>query len=179
MTKASAILVCPVVPLKHIPDNERDIIRRFLFDHMRGMGQVDDKRWRRLWGRLWAAEPGEGFQLYVSEERSGPFHRRHRVILEKLFASQERFRHIDKLHDWLKVGAGFVDWVPGKDHKPVAIPRSTNFEVCSEDDARELHLAVVDFLHESRSQRYLWKTIKPARRPEMLDAVLAAPEREH
>lgn len=179
MTKSSAILVCPVVPLRHLPDTERDVIRRFLFDHVRGLDKESDARWRRMWGNLWKAEPGEGFQLYLMEERSGPFHRRHRVILEKLFASQERYRHIDKLHDWLKVGAGFVTWAPGKDNKPVAIPRSTNFEDCSENDMREAHTAMVDYLHTERAQRFLWKNLKPAMRQGMLDAVLQSDEREH
>ena len=179
MTKPAAILVCPMVPLRHLPDTERDIIRRFLFDHLRGMSAQDDKRWRRMWGGLWKAEPGEGLQLYVVEERSGPFHRRHRVILEKLFASQERFRHIDKLHDWLKVGAGWTTWAPGKDNKPVALPRSTAFPECSEDEMREAHLAMVDYLHTERAMRYLWKNLKPALRQGMLDAVLQADERDH
>lgn len=179
MTKPAAILICPTVALRMIPDTERDVIRRFLFDHLRGMSAQDDKRWRRMWGGLWKAEPGEGLQLYVEEERSGKFHRRHRVILEKLFASQERYRHIDKLHDWLKVGAGFVTWAPGKDHKPVAIPRSTNFEDCSENEMREAHAAMVDYLHTERAQRYLWKTVKAANRPEMLAAVLEKQEQDH
>lgn len=176
--KPSTILVCPVVPLRQIPDADRDVIRRFLFDHLKGMGAENEKRWRRLWGRMWKADPGEGFQFYVLEERSGPFHRRHRTILEKLFASQERFRHIDKLHDWLKVGAGYVDWTPGKDHKPVATPRSTSFPQCSEDEMREAHTAMVEYLHTERAQRYLWKSIKPNLREGMLDAVLQAPDRE-
>ena len=179
MTKPAAILVCPIVPLRFLPDTERDVIRRFLFDHVRGMAKQDDKRWRRLWGRLWKAEPGEGFQLYVEEERSGPFHKRHRVILEKLFASQERFRHIDALHDWMKVGAYFVTWEEGKTGKPIPKPRSTAFPECSEDEMREAHAAMVDYLHTERAMRYLWKNLKPALRQGMLDAVLQADERDH
>lgn len=176
MTKPSAILICPVVPLRHMPAAEVDIVRRFLFDHVRGLSSQDDKRWRRLWGNLWKSEPGEGTQLFVAEERVGAFHRRHRVILEKLFASQERFTNIDRLHDWLKVGAGFVTWEPGKDSKPVAIPRSTSFEECSEDEFREFHKDAVEFLHTERAQRFLWHRVKASRRPEMLEAVLQSQE---
>lgn len=178
MTKTAAILVCPMVSLNLMPQAEVDVVRRFLFQNVRGLSAQDDKRWKRLWGGLWNAAPGEGFQLYVAEERSGPFHRRHRVILEKLFASQERFRHIDKLHDWLKVGAGFVNWTPGKDHKPVATPRTTSFPETSEDEMREAHAAMVDFLHTERAQRFLWKCVKPSHRPEMLEAVLQSQEHD-
>jgi hypothetical protein len=179
MTKPAAMLVCPTVPLRQIPQAERDIIRRFLFDHVRGLDRQSDARWRRLWGSLWAAEPGEGFQIAVFEERSGPFHRRHRAILEALFASQERFRHIDKLHDWLKVGAGFVTWGEGRTGKLLPIPRSTAFPECSEQEMREAHAAMVDYLHTDRAQRFLWRHLKPNARQEMLDSILQNHEREH
>ena len=174
--KASSILICPVDPLRHLPPAEVEVVRRFLFQHIRGMDKQHDQRWRRLWGRIWNAEAGEGFRLLNDEERHGPFHRRHRVILERLFESQERFRHIDKLHDWLKTGAGFVTWEPGKDGKPVPIPRSTSFEACSEDELREFHEAMLEFLHTPYAQRRLWTHVKPSQRPAMLEAVLADPE---
>ncbi|MBT2299253.1 hypothetical protein J7E70_02135 [Variovorax paradoxus] len=178
MTKPSAILVCPVVPLHSIPPGEVDVIRRFLFQHMRGMDRRNDKRWRRLWGRLWKAEPGEGFQLYSAEERSGPFHRRHRVILERLFQSQERFREIDALHDWMKIGAYWVTWGEGRRGQPVPKPRSTSFPECSEDEMREAHAAMVDYLHTERAQRFLWRHLKAPQRAEMLESVLARPDEE-
>lgn len=178
MTKPSQILVCPVVPLRQLPPAERDIVSRFLFQHIRGMDRKNDHRWRRLWEQVWKAEAGEGFQLYVAEERGGPFHRRHRVILDRLFENQDRFRDIDKLHDFLKVGAAFVTWVPGPDSKPVAIPRSTAFKECPEDDMREFHSAAVDFLRTDYAQRRLWRHLKPKARGEMVEAILAD-QQEH
>lgn len=172
MTRPAAMLVCPMVSLRHLPEVEKDVIRRFLFDHMRGLDKKSEGRWRRLWSRFFAAEPGEGFQIAVSEERSGPFHKRHRAILEALFSCQERFNHINALHAWLKVGACFVTWGEGKTGKLVPIPRSTAFDVCSEDEIREAHKAMVDYLHEPRAQRYLWKHLKPNARQDMLDSIL-------
>lgn len=172
MTKPSAILVCPVVALRQLPPNERDIVSRFLFQHIRGMDAQNDKRWRRLWEQVWKADPGEGFQLLSMEERGGPFHRRHRVILEKLFANQEAFTNIDRMHDYLKVGAGFVTW-EAKDGNLVPIPRSTAFDKCSEDDMREFHEAMVDFLRTERAQRRLWRHVKPNARADMVEAILS------
>jgi hypothetical protein len=173
MTKPSTILVCPVVPLRQLPPAEREIVSRFLFQNIRGMDTKNDKRWRRFWSQLWQAEAGEGFQILSMEERGGPFHRRHRAILERLFQSQDRFGNIEKLHDWLKVGAAFVTWEPGKDQKLVAIPRSTAFEKCSENEMHEFHEDMVEYLHEPRAQRYLWKHLKPAARAEMVEAILS------
>lgn len=178
MTKPSAILVCPVVPLRQLSDAERDVVRRFLFQHIRGMDEQNDKRWRRLWGQVWNADPGEGFQILSMEERGGPFHRRHRVILDKLFQNQDAFANIDRLHDWLKTGAGFVTWEPGKDNKPVAIPRSTAFNKCDENSMREFHAAMEDFLRTERAQKRLWRRVKPAARAEMVEAILSD-QQEH
>ena len=176
MTKASPILLCPTVALRSLPDQERDVLRRFFTEHVRGMDRKNDTRWRRFVRDLFNAEPGEGFQLYRAEERAGPFHKMHRAVLTRLFESQDRFRHIDKLHDWVKVGGGFVTWAPGKDSKPVAIPRSTSFECCSEDEMREAHAAMVDFLHTDFATRRLWPHLKAHARQEMLDSILERKE---
>ena len=105
MTALTEILICPTTPLRMLPAAERDILRRFFTAYVRGMDAPNHQRWVRFVRDLFAAEAGEGFRLQWVAGRSGPYHRRHRAILERLFDSQERFRHIDKLHDWLKVGA--------------------------------------------------------------------------
>lgn len=173
MSAATPILICPVVQLHTLPDQERDILRRFFTEHVRGMDAGNDKRWRRFVRDLFNAAPGEGFEILRKEERGGPFHRRHRVILQRLFDSQERFRNLDRLHDWIKVGAGHVDWIEGKPR-----PRSTSFDVCSEDEMREFHAAAVEYLETERAQRFLWRLVKAAQRPAMLEAVLSKPEED-
>lgn len=178
MSKASSILVCPTIRLQDLPAQEIDVVRRFLFTYIRGMDAQNDKRWRRMWAAVWNGDPGEGLHIYRSEERSGPFHRRHRKILERLFQSQERFRHLDKLHDWMKVGGGWVTWEEGSRGQLLAKPRTTEFESTSEDEMREAHAAMVDFLHLPRSQRYLWPHLKLADRGAMLDSVLERQEGE-
>lgn len=173
MTKAAGILICPTVDLRQLPPAEVDVVRRFLFDHVRGMDAESHRRWCRMWGAVWNSAAGEGTQLLRIEERSGRFHRRHRAILERLFQSQERFRQLDKLHDWLKVGAGFVTWGEGRRGQLLPVPRSTAFPECSEDEMREAHTAMVDFLHTDRAQRFLWRHLRRQQREDMLESVLA------
>lgn len=173
MSAASSILICPAVQLHTLPDRDRDVLRTFFTEHVRGMDSVNDKRWRRFVRDLFNAAPGEGFEILRKEERGGPFHRRHRVILQRLFDSQERFRSIDRLHDWIKVGAAFVEWRDGK-----LKPRSTAFDQCPEDEMREFHAAAVDYLHTERAQRFLWRHVKAAQREGMLEAVLSKPEED-
>jgi hypothetical protein len=174
MTARSRILICPTIALGTLPDAERDVLRRFFVEHVRGMDSANDKRWRRFVRSLFNAEPGEGFQLYLAEQRGGPYHRRHRAILQRLFDSQERFRNIDRLHDWLKVGAGFVEWIDGKPR-----PKSTAFDVCSEAEMREFHEAAIDYLHGERAQRFLWRHVRAKDRQGMLDAAINHNEQEN
>lgn len=178
MTKPSPILIAPRVHLSALPDPERDVLRRFFCEHLRGMDSANDRRWRRLISQLFKAEPGEGFQLLRLEERSGPFHRRHRAVLERLFQSQERYQLIDALHDWLKLKTYFVTWGEGRRGNPIPVPRSTSFEECSEDEIREFHGRMVDLLHDPAAQRYLWRHLPSAQRVDMVEHVLAEKEED-
>lgn len=176
MTAASPILICPTVPLQQLPDLDRDVLRRFFCEHVRGMDRKHDKRWRRFIRDLFNASAGEGFQLYRVEGRTGPFHRRHRVILQRLFDSQERYTNVDAMHDALKLRCYFVTWEEGRLGRPIPKPRSTAFDVCSEDAIREFHNAMVDLLQTPLIQRLLWPHLKPKQRAEMVESVLTRPE---
>lgn len=173
MTPQTPMLIYPTARLMALPDPEMDVIRRFLTEHIRGMDPESDKAWRRMWGQIMRADPGEGFQLFRLEERSGPFHRRHRVILERLFDAQERYKLIDPMHDWLKLKAYFVTWGEGTRGQPMPVPRSTAFDKCSEEDVREFHRRMVDLLHEPAIQRHLFPKVRSKDRQGMVDAVLA------
>ena len=176
MTKASPILLCPTVALRSLPDQERDVLRRFFCDHVRGMDAKNDARWRRFVRDLFNAQPGEGFQLYRAEERGGPYHRMHRAVLTRLFESQELYTNEDLLHDWLKLKCWFVDWAEGPRGNPIPKPRSTAFDKCSEDEIREFHKKMEALLHEPWVQRRFWPHLPASRRQEMLDSILERKE---
>lgn len=173
MSASSPILICPVVQLHSLPDAERDILRRFFTEHVRGMDAVNDRRWRGLVRDLFNAEPGEGFELLRKKERGGPFHRRHRVILQRLFDSQERYSSIEALHDHLKLKTWFVEWHDGKPK-----PRSTSFDRCSEAEMQQFHTDMVDLLHSPYEQRHLFPQVRPRDRHAMVEAVLRSPNEE-
>jgi hypothetical protein len=170
MTVASAIRICPTVALHALPDFERDVLRRFWMDYVRGATADDDKEWRRLGRDLFGSEPGECTELHRVEERDGPFHRRHRAILTNLLANVEGFTNEDALHDWLKLKCWHVDWVNGK-----PVPATTSFEGCSEARMRKFNRRLTDLLHQPAVQRIFWPHITPAQRAEMVDLVLANP----
>jgi len=177
MSKSSSILICPTVQLNTLPDPVRDVLRQFFTEWVRGMDRKHDKRWRRFVRDLFHAEPGEGFQLYRAEERGGPFHRMHRAVLTRLFDQQELYQDEDLLHDWMKLRCWFVIWGEGLRGKPIPTPRSTAFDVCSEDEIREFHTRFVDLLHKPWVQRRFWPHLDAARRKEMVDLVLTDPNK--
>lgn len=173
MSAASPILICPRVPLQSLPDLDRDVLRNFFTQHVRGMDQSNDREWRRFIRDLFSAAPGEGFQLYRVETRDGPFHRRHRAILANLLELVEGFANEDALHDFLKLKCWHVDWENGK-----PVPASTNFEDCSEARMRKFNRRLTDLLHTPAVQRTFWPYIKPAQRQEMVELVLRNPNEE-
>jgi hypothetical protein len=178
VTRASPILICPTAQLHSLPDGDRDVLRRFFTEHVRGMDAKHDRRWRRFVRDLFNAEPGEGFQLYRAEERGGPYHRMHRAVLTRLFESQELYKDPDLLHDWLKLKCWFVKWEEGPRGNPIPKPRSTAFDVCSEDEIRELHTKMVALLHEPWVQRRFWPHLPSPKRQEMLDVILTDPKKQ-
>ena len=173
MSAASPILICPRVQLQALPDLDRDILRRFFTEYVRGMDANHDKEWRRFVRDLFQAAPGEGFQLYRAEERDGPFHRRHRAILSQLLEAQEVFYNEDALHDWLKLKCWHVDWEGGK-----PVPASTSFENCSEARMRKFSRRLEELMHTPGFQRKFWPHLKPPQRAQMVEHVLRKPEGE-
>lgn len=171
--KASPILIAPRGPLRAIPTSEKQAVRRFFTEHVRGIDARHQKRLERLLRDLFMAEPGEGFQLYRAEQRGGPYHRMHRVVLGRLFSSQERHPNEDALHDWLKLKCWFVTWLEGKPE-----PRSTSYDEASEDEVREFHERMVDLLNEPWCQRYFWPHLNPKLRAEMVETILTRKSEE-
>ncbi|MGB3882014.1 MAG: hypothetical protein WA955_15700 [Diaphorobacter nitroreducens] len=178
MTKASPILITKRASLAGMPEPQRATVRHVLLDAVGGLDSTHDSRWRRFINRLLCAEPGEVFELASVVERSGQFHRRHMALEQRLFDHQERWLTLTAMRDWLKTGAGWVEWLPGPRGGIVAVPRSTSYESCSDDEMREVHEAMVAFLHTPHAQRMLWPHLAAAGRAAMLESVLASPQEE-
>lgn len=172
--KTASITVTPTVELRRLPKYETDICRRLFTQHLRGATPEDHKRWIRLVADWWNAKPGEGFQLYRVEGRSGAFHALHRAILSAIFERQERFPTVDALHDAIKLKTWFVEW---KDGKPT--PKSTSFDACSEDEIRELAQRLQHLLHDPDFQAFLWPALPERLRLENVTAILTNPKEAH
>lgn len=173
MIKASSILITKRASLAALPEPQRATLRHVLMDAIGGLDSTHDSRWRRFMNRLLRAEPGEVFQLDSVVQRSGVFHRRHMALEQNLFDHQERWLTLTSMRDWLKTGAGWVEWLPGARGGIVAVPRSCSYETCSDDEMREVHEAMVAFLNTPHAQRFLWPHLNAPGRAAMLESVMA------
>jgi hypothetical protein len=145
--------------------------RKLLFDCIKGATDADEKRWRRFWRMVIGKEPGEIFSLETIFPRYTPFHKRHMKIEQDVFNAQDRFKDFDMFRDWLKIGAGFVEWVPGAKGGIVPLPKSISYAKTEEQEFREFHEKVIDFLRGDHAAPYLWRHLG-GKAHEMMDVIL-------
>lgn len=157
-----------------MPDQRAlDGARALLFGALDGFSREDKSAWRRFWKRLLRLQPGEMAQAEMVFPRSGPFHRRHMKIEQLVFDAQERFQSFEQLRNWLKLGAGHCDWVPGPKGAIVPIPKSVSYASMDDEEFRQFHLAVIGFLRTVHAGKALWPHLDEVKRSEMIEAILA------
>ena len=159
----------PGVPLT---DEERATFWRLMTRIVDGFGEQSRRAWLRFWKGLAKLEPGEMATVFTHRARVGWFHRKHMALEQRVFDAQERFTHFEQFRNWLKIGAGHVDWVPGPKGAVVPIPKSISYASLGQDEMEAFHDAVIDFLrNEPHAAQVLWPHI---REPSVRDAGLAA-----
>ena len=141
-----------------LPDERAlESVRTFLFRCLDGLNQDDKRGWRKFWKRITSMEPGEWVRAEMLFPRSGPFHRRHMKIEASVFDAQDRFDDFDMFRDWLKIGAGWVVWVPGAKGGIVPLPRSISYAKADQAEFEKYHDAVIAFLRGQHAAPYLWR----------------------
>lgn len=113
---------------------------------------------------------GETIQFTYRLPRSPQHHRYVFARLSALFDMQETFADFDHLMVFLKVGAGFVDFMPGPDGKLVAVPKSIAWIELEEKDFTEVRQAIWDFLLTEQAQAALWPHLSKDQRYACIDS---------
>lgn len=176
MTKPSPIMVAPDISVCQIPRADLEAFGRVL-RCFRGLNEQHDRRWRRMWARVSRLEAGEILHIENVVGRSGPFHRMHMGMEQRLFDNQEAFANLDRFRDWLKTGAGWGHYA-ATGGRLRFVPDSTSYEQCSDDEMREVHAAMLEFLHRPKTQRRLWPHLTAAQRADKMEAILNPPTQE-
>jgi hypothetical protein len=115
-------------------------------------------------------EPGEMIQFTYKLPRSPQHHRYVFARLSALFDMQESFTDFDQLLVFLKVGAGFVDFMPGPGGQLVAVPKSIAWAELEEKDFTEVRQAMWDFLWTEQAQAALWPHLDANQRYACVDS---------
>ena len=136
--------------------SDMDGARQLLFKSLDGFGEEDRKAWRKLWKKLINLQPGELFEVQAIFSRSGPYHRRHMAIEQRFFNSQEKFEDMEAFRNWLKLGAGWVIWVPSAEGQLVPVPKSVSYVAADQAEFEKFHAAVVRFIRSDHAARFLW-----------------------
>ena len=143
-----------------------------------GLGQENQRKWRRFLRSLMRLEPGEMMDVETNQERLGPYHRKHMKMEHDLYRQQERFTDFKRgFRDWLKVGAGHCDWHPGPKGGVFPVPKSTSYAEMEQGEMEEFHYKVVDFLRTEHAQKTLWPHASVIERMEFMEGFLAGFER--
>lgn len=137
---------------------------------MAGFGEKGRRAWAKFRKIIEELEIGETLQFSWRMPRSPRHHRFFFAKMTGLFERQERFDDFDWLLEWLKVGAGFCDLLPGRDGVPCAIPKSIAWHNLEEQPFIEVHRAIVDFLWTEHAQALLWPHLDSDQRYACVDS---------
>lgn len=137
-----------------------------------GLTQADQRRWSKFMARVKSMGVGDTLKASFKIPRSPKFHRRHFALLKALFDCQEQFTDFDRFREWVQVGAGFCDIVPGPKGRAVAISKSIAWEALGDEEFAEHHLACIDFIRSPHFSRFLWGHLDERQQADMVEAVL-------
>lgn len=157
----------------NLTEQQRQVLAGVLFEMLGGLTEHDHKRWRGFWREVMAAGSGEVFTLDLAIIRNGIFHRRHLKLESVLFASQEQFYVFEQFRNWLKTGAGFVDWKVVRGQL-VPEPKSISYDKCDQLTMELFHADAIAFLRTPRAQEQLWPHLPAAKAQEMIESVLGS-----
>lgn len=159
-------------PQRTFTDEERRTAWRVLTGIIDGHNDIDKRAWRGLIGSWFKLEEGEMSEVRVHVPRLPGTHRRHMLIEQKFFDSQETFTNFETgFRDWLKLGAGFITWA-GEEGKLVPVPRSVNWNDLDELAMREVHLNCIAYLRTPQAGATLWPHLSERARHEMVNGIL-------
>ena len=154
-------------------DAERATLRALVFRVFDGQTDLDRKRIRNWFGRWLRAEPGEISTIKTSFKRSGPFHRRHFAIESAVFDAQERIGDKEQFLLWVKLGAGWVDWMAGPKGGVFPVPKSIDYAHCDDQTMAEFHDAAMAFFRGPHAAPFLWRHVSPELAHEAMDSILS------
>lgn len=160
-----------------LSDQDSAAVKRYLFEAIDGCNDKDKKAWRGWWKAVAKAGSGEYFIVTLKRTRSGPFHRLTMAVMQAVYKQQERFDDFRVFRAWLKIGAGFVEYIPDLNGALQAHPKSQSFDDCSEEDVRQFFDDMQAFIRTGVAHRTLWPHLSPEVAEQSMEEILSQFER--
>lgn len=151
---------------------QADAVRGWLFQFFKGATVADEKGWRRFMRAMNEGSSGEYFQITVERQRTGWKHRKQMALEGKVFDAQERLKDKEQFRLWLKVGSGFCDWIAGSKGGVMPVPRSINFNTCSEEEFAEYCDGIKTFLRTEHAQHYLFPALTAQMAEQCMESII-------
>jgi hypothetical protein len=142
-----------------LTNTERNAAAKVLEQALRGVDALNHTRWLRFVQQMFELPEGQMAEIGTRIPRSGAFHRYHLGLERAIFNAQQRFTHFEMFRNWLKIGCGFVDWVPGAKGGIVPLPKSIAYAELEEPEMRLYHDSLLAFLRGPHAGVYLWKSL--------------------
>lgn len=139
---------------------------------LKGLGDACERayaKWRRAVEEL---QPGETLRFQWWAPRSRKHHGLFFGKLTSLHSMQEQFDGVDRLRQWLTVGAGYAEFAPGPTGRMVALPQSIAWHRLDEAEFSELHAKVDQFLWTDHARRFLWPHLTDAQSYAMVETLM-------
>lgn len=137
---------------------------------LEGWGEKGRRAWAKFTKIVSELEVGETLSFEYRLPRSPQHHKFFFAKRASLFERQEAFDDIERMTEWLKVGSGFCDLLPGVDGVPCAIPRSIAWHNLDEQGFIEFTRAMNDFLWTAHAQAVLWPHLDSDQRYVCIDS---------
>ncbi len=155
-----------------LSEAEHSAAFQLLQQGLRGVDGKHHARWLRFLREVFALEDGEVAQVGTRIPRSTAFHRRHMALEQAVFDAQQRFAEFEQFRNWLKIGAGHVNWVPGAKGGIVPLPKSISYAGLDDAAMQQVHAAIAGFLRGPHAARYLWKQLDAQQAAAKMEAIL-------
>lgn len=139
---------------------------------LRGLDDKAERAYAKFKAAVSKLMPGDtlafSYRLPRNPRHHAFFFKKLSILLER----QEVVQDLDKLREWLIVGAGFVDFYFGADGQMHAKPKSMDFDSMDEAEFAELHRAVDEFLYTEQAQAFLWPQLSQQQRWNCINSFL-------
>ncbi len=172
----SEIILAKVSDLD-LTDEQRRVLRDCLFGMVDGQAEEDKKAWRRFWNGVWKMGSGEFFSIKTLIPRYGPAHRKQMKLEGEIFKNQDRVKDREFFRLWLKVGSGWVSWIPGPKGGVFPVPKSVSYAECENGEFQQYCEGVLTFLRTAHAQKYLFPHLTPFVAEQCIEAILSQFER--